>query len=461
MKNYLDQKKLTDYFNPYPTAKEWLSQGEQLFPFVWDCLLELGDSHLVGRDKLSELVELAEIASSNGVYLPEDVLIYLLDNSGRIKCGKLLKHHASLIEFFASYREKHSDERWGDRFVNVAVQQTDFLDLFTRFKFNLTPQAQIQLVGRDDFITIIDSWPLDNAKLTQEAESDLVLEPIDKLLAYCRKSKSLSSQAFSSLCQTANGNDDNITSLLNIVEYPAQMYSHEAMKNLLARKNTDLTLLLVEKMDVVKLDQEEQRLLLDTQPGNSLIVAYSRMDKDNKKLFNQEYQLEVLQRLQADPSLSAAYVAMILHSGVLDQQFVDWLVAQPDDYIQGLTWKRMTDYGERGHNVLRPDFWLMTLKTPKALLFMKMYKSITVDDISSGLRPIQVVLEEMLKLPNAVELIALWDRELRNSQGHYYTLQYRFPEKQVILMAKSRDVERIKSIASKQLKADIEKYQYQ
>ena len=162
----------------------------------------------------------------------------------------------------------------------------------------------------------------------------------------------------------------------------------------------------------------------------------------------------------------SSYISTVLSYGSLDQNFVNWLAQQPDDFIKGLEW-RTNAMGKD-----RTDFWMMTLNTNKAALFMRMYKMATIDTggprYGNINRPDDNVLIKMLELPNAAELVAIWDyeagahvfKEYGSSRNSYWydTNQYYFPENVLAEMVKSPSFEAIKGNVSPYLRNRMDEY---
>jgi len=189
--------------------------------------------------------------------------------------------------------------------------------------------------------------------------------------------------------------------------------SDETRKQLISRKNHAITAIMLKTTEYVAaggvnvtITLEEQQAILATPNPAELIMLYAHKRENESafmgRVFDASLQQQVLALLQGDDL--TYYVSAVLQTpGAADQEFVDWLAAQPDDFIKGLDWQQY----EVPANV---GFWELTLNTNKTVLFMKMYKNCAVD-WTGLLPPSDKVLIEMLSLPNAPELVAMWERE--------------------------------------------------
>ena len=210
--------------------------------------------------------------------------------------------------------------------------------------------------------------------------------------------------------------DEHILSVLQELQKNDRLgtrISDKTRKHLIARKNHAITAIMLKTTEYVAaggvnvtITLEEQQAILATPDPAELIMLYAHKRENESafmgRVFDASLQQQVLALLQDDTENLTYYVSAVLQTtGAADQEFVDWLAAQPDDFIKGLDWRQ--------HAVPKNTaFWQLTLNTNKAALFMKMYKSCTSD---WGYAPSENVLIEMLSLPNAPELVAMWERE--------------------------------------------------
>ena len=408
MKDSREQQGILDFCKPYEKAKQFLEEGETLFPWVWQAMIERNSVTFV------EVIELAEIALEKGIYLPEEVLIFLLrhqpeiEDRGLIKRIFTKKQENPVIKFFELYHEKHPEVRWSDALVMEALEHPNFKELFLRFQFSLSPEAEVLLVQRRDFISIINDWPWKHFWLCEEAQMELVNQPFDKLSAYVQKAYSLNAKVVDSFIASDEFTCEKAFELFENIKELYRSLSKDAIHQLLAQKNRRITELVVGSLPhEVTLELEDQKLILATPIPSASIDKYARLAAGSYKarVFDVSLQAQVLQILQEQaPKALTGYVNCLLTSDAehLNAEFVTWLSQQPADFISGLCWK---------HRKLNTcsDFWINTLATTKATLFMKEYKNAT---LNNGHRDPDVnVIIKMMELPNAPELVAIWDRQ--------------------------------------------------
>lgn len=402
------QQGILDFIRPAEKAKEFIERGEPLFAWVWQGMIE--------RNSVSfpQVIELAELAVEKDVWLPDEVLVYIMEHQDEIEERGLLKRiftkkkSNSVLEFFDRYHEKHPELPWSDAFVLAALKRADFKELFLHFKFGLSADAEVELVKRDDFIAIIDEWPWERFYLKPKAQQELVNQPFAKLLAYTKKALGL--EVVGKFVASDGFTVARVIQLLQSMKDLSRYLSKDDMHQLLAQKHSQLTELVVKALPWKSVfELEDQQLILATPQPSAAISAYAEPANGSVKarVFDISLQAQVLQILQEQaPTELTKYVNCLLTSDAehLNTEFVTWLSRQPNSFISNLGWKQ-----ELGTGV---DFWLNTLETTKTALFMKAYKSATVNN-HEGRRhdPDRNVIIKMLDCPNAPELVAIWDRQ--------------------------------------------------
>lgn len=401
------QQGILDFIRPAEKAKEFIERGEPLFPWVWQ--------EMIKHNSVSfpQVIELAELAVEKDVWLPDEVLVYIMEHQDEIEERGLLKRiftkkKSSVLEFFDRYHEKHPEVPWSDAFVLAALKRADFKELFLHFKFGLSADAEVELVKRDDFIAIIDEWPWERFYLNPKAQKELVNQPFAKLLAYTKKARGL--EVVGKFVASDGFTVEKAIQLLQSMNDLSLYLSKDDRHQLLAQKHSQLTELVVKALpctSVFKL--EDQQLILATPQPSAAISAYAEPANGfmKAKVFDVSLQAKVLQILQEQaPAELTKYVNCLLTSDAehLNANFVTWLSRQPNDFISQLNWKQELSTGV--------DFWLNTLKTTKTALFMKAYKSATVNNHEGRMHdPACNVIIKMLDCPNAPELVAIWDRQ--------------------------------------------------
>lgn len=403
-----NQQRVLDFVRPAEKAKEFIEKGEPLFAWVWQGMIE--------RNSVSfpQVIELAELAVEKDVWLPDEVLVYIMEHQEEIKERGLLriftkkKSTDSVLAFFDRYHEKHPELPWSDAFVLATLKRADFLELFLHFKFGLSADAEVELVKRDDFIAIIDEWPWERFYLKPKAQQELVNQPFAKLLAYTKKALGL--EVVGEFVASDGFTVEKAIQLLQAMKDLSRYLSKDDRHQLLAQKHSQLTELVVKALPYNSFfELEDQQLILATPQPSAAISAYAEPANGSVKarVFDISLQAQVLQILQEQaPTELTKYVNCLLTSDAehLNADFVTWLSRQPNDFISNLNWKQELSTGV--------DFWLNTLETTKTALFMKAYKSATVNN-HDGRRhdPDRNVIIKMLDCPNAPELVAIWDRQ--------------------------------------------------
>lgn len=407
-KQVKNQQRILDFVRPAEKAKEFIERGEPLFAWVWQ--------EMIKHNSVSfpQVIELAELAVEKDVWLPDEVLVYIMEHQDEIEERGLLKRiftkkkSNSVLEFFNRYHEKHPEVPWSDAFVLTALKRADFKELFLHFKFGLSADAEVELVKRDDFIAIIGEWPWEKFYLKPKAQQELVNQPFAKLLAYTKKARGL--EVFGEFIASDGFTVEKAIQLLQSMKDLSLYLSKDDRHQLLAQKHSQLTELVVKALRWDStFELEDQQLILATPQPSAAISAYAKPTNClvKARVFDVSLQSEVLQILQEQaPTKLRKYVNCLLTSDAehLNADFVTWLSRQPNSFISNLGWKQ-----ELGTGV---DFWLNTLETTKTALFMKAYKSATVNK-HEGRRhdPARNVIIKMLDCPNAPELVAIWDRQ--------------------------------------------------
>ena len=202
---------------------------------------------------------------------------------------------------------------------------------------------------------------------------------------------------------------ERVIQLLQAMKDLSSYLSKDDRHQLLEQKHSQLTELVVKALPWKSFfELEDQQLILATPQPSAAISAYAEPANGSVKarVFDISLQEKVLQILQEQaPTELTKYVNCLLTSDAehLNADFVTWLSRQPNDFISQLNWKQ-----ELGTGV---DFWLNTLETTKTALFMKAYKSATVNNHEGRHDPDRNVIIKMLDCPNAPELVAIWDRQ--------------------------------------------------
>lgn len=415
--NYTEQELLAMPM-PVEEVKQMLTAGYSVWPSVWNKLL--------GQLTPDTVKSLVELALEKAVWLPQDVFIYLMQHQAELQSRGLFvfkKGKFDLITVLEQYREQHHDEPWSEAFQLEAVKQPNYKEFLMRLQIYPPEAVQLKLIKRADFVDIINNWPWKRVEFTSCAIAALMSEPIAKIVAYGPKATGLGSRSLAILASRDLSDADYLKVLNSFSEVHV---TDETRKQLIALKNHDITVIMLKTTEYVaangnnvNITLEEQQAILATPNPAELIMLYAHKRENESafmgRVFDASLQQQVLALLQGDDL--TYYVSAVLQTpGAADQGFVDWLAAQPNEFIKGLDWRQ----NEVPTNV---GFWSLTLTTNKTVLFMKMYKSCTKDWEGTGRNPSDKVLIAMVSLPNAPELVAVWERE--EGREYYDTLAER------------------------------------